>query len=195
MKTDRRRFRPAGPDTLERRVALTHGGPIVPALIGTLSPNTTASGRSGRVVAQINNAYDRFTADYLQAQGAYLASGAPASTFTTFTAQRVNLLAQELTRTFALLPGSFRRIKNASERANAGGSSVLFQAFLFRTITGSPASSLRSILTSPAVVPPPLTVGGNSTLFTLTATNAIQAARTATINAARFIALGTFNNH
>jgi hypothetical protein len=202
MKKERHRFRPDGPDPLERRLALTHGGPVAPALIGTLSPNPQASGRSGRVVAQINAAFDQFANDYLQAQGAYLTSAAPQSTFVTFTTQRVNLLAQELTRIFARLPGSFHKIETASMRSAT--SNVVLQPFLRRNITGtgndpdSGSQSLLKTLTSSAVVPPEMPAkptGAAATLYTLAATNAIQTARTASINAARFIANGTFNKH
>ena len=195
MKINPRRFRPEGPDPLERRLALTHGGPLAPALIGTLSPNTKASGRSGRVVAQLNSSFDRFTNDYLQAQGAYLSSGIPSNEpFKAFTTQRVSLLAQELTRIFARLPGSFARIENKQQRDNSQ-SDVLFQAVLRRNINGPVPTSLLAKLNSNAVVPPPMTTGAGATLFTLTATNAIQTARVAMINAARFVANGTFNKH
>jgi hypothetical protein len=193
MKRNRRQFRPTAGELLECRLALTYGGPLAPALIGTLSRNPRASGRTGRVVAQINDAFDRFTRDYMQAQGAYLSSGAATSAFTTFTTQRVNLLAQELTRIFARLPGSFARIQNANQRSMTN-SSIVFQAFLRRNINGAPASSLGKILTSSDVVPPQGTTGAGATLYTLTATNAIGAAQTATINAAKFVASGTFAN-
>src|SRR5437016_4263385 len=112
MKASPHRFRPESPDPLERRLALTHGGPITPALIGTLSPTPEASGPGGRVVAQTNAAFDRFSRDYFQAQGAYLSSGAAQGPFTSFTDQRIALLAQELTRIFARLPGTFAYIKD-----------------------------------------------------------------------------------
>src|SRR4051794_17405000 len=92
---DRRRFRPVASEALEPRLAPTHGGPLNPALIGTLSPHVQASGPLGRVQAQVNASFDRFSADYLQAQGAFLSSGATAvvqPAFKSFTEQRVNLL-------------------------------------------------------------------------------------------------------
>jgi len=195
MKTERHRFRPQSLDPLERRLAPSRGGPIIPALIGTLSPNPKASGRSGRVAAQIGDTFDRFQADYLQAQGAYLSSGAPQVTLTTFTAQRVNLLSQELVRIFARLPGSFSKIENSGQRASAGNAATVFQAVLYRNVSGAANTSLVQILNSNAVVPPPGTSGAAATLYTLTATNAIQAARTSLINAARFIANKTFDKH
>jgi hypothetical protein len=203
MKTERHRFRPESLEPLEQRLVLTHGGPIAPALVGTLSPIPFASGRSGRVVAQVSATYDQFVNDYLQAQGAYLSSAAAQATFTTYTTQRVNLLAQQLTQIFALLPGSFSKIQDSAQRTSTN-SAVLFQAFLHRNINGTGtttdtgSSSLLTTLNSTAVVPPATPAkptGAAASLYSLAATNAIQAARTATINAARFIARGTFSKH
>ena len=191
---ERNRFRPEFPDPLESRVVLTHGGPLTPALIGTLSSNPKPSGRFGRVVALTNDAFDRFTNDYFQAQGAYLSSGVASAPFTAFTTQRVNLLAQELTRIFAILPGSFAQITSSHQRA-LNKSDVLFQAILYRNINGAPQTSLLKTLNSASVVPPPSTSGAAATLYTLTATNAIQTARTALINSARNIANGAANKH
>ena len=193
MKTHRHRFKPEGCNTLERRLVLTTGGSITPALLGTLSPTPTASGRPGRVANQINSAFDRFTNDYLQAQGAYLSSAAPAATFTTFTTQRINLLSQELTRIFARVPGSFATIKSSHQRSLANNSSVLLQAILYRNVAGA-NTSLQGTLTSNAVVPPSGTNGASATLYTLTATNSIQTARISMINATKYIATGTFKN-
>lgn len=67
---ERHRYRPVGWDGLEARVALTHGGPIAPGLIGTLSPNPAAAGSAARSIALVNASFNQFTADYLQAQGA-----------------------------------------------------------------------------------------------------------------------------
>jgi hypothetical protein len=162
-----------------------------------------ASGRTGRVVSQINNSFGRFIADYLQAQGAYLSADASQGTLTVFTTQRVNLLGQELNRIFARLPGSSSKIQNRSQRASTN-SAVVFQAFFRGGVngTGTDANtgtqSLLHVLNSDAVVPPESPkkpIGAGATLYTLTATNAIQASREATINAAKFIASGTFNDH
>ncbi len=195
---ERHRFRPASWDRLEARVALTHGGPISPALIGTLSPNPRASGTTGRAVAQVNAAFDQFTANYLQAQGAYLSSGAAADStaaFKAYTSQSVQLLSQELTRTFARLPGSLVYIKDASQRSSHGGSSVVLQAILFSRINGGTGSgSLLDTLNSSAVVPATPPTGASATLYTLTATNAIQTARVSMINAVRYLVNHTFNN-
>jgi hypothetical protein len=192
----RHRYRIGGWDRLEARRALTHGGPITPALFGTLSPTPQASGPAGRVVAQSNAAFDSFAQDYAQAQGAYLSAGSSGSSaaFKAFTTQRVNLLAQELTRIFYRLPGSFARIQDTHQRSQSGNSAVVFQAFLYNRINGGANTSLLSILTSDSVLPPAGTNGSSATLFTLTANNAIQSARIATINGAKYIANNTFKN-
>jgi hypothetical protein len=195
--TERRRFRPAGWDCLESRVALTHGGPISPGLIGTLSPNPRAGGPSTRIVAQVNASFNQFTANYLQAQGAYLSSGtaADATAFKAFTTQAIGLLTQELTRTMSRLPGSLVYIKDAQQRSLHGGASIVLQAILYSRINGGAGSgSLLDTLKSTAVVPSTPPTGASATLYTLTATNAIQSARTAMINSIKFLVMNTFNN-
>jgi hypothetical protein len=150
----RNRFRPSGWDCLETRMALTHGGPISPRLIGTLSPNPGASGPAGRVVAQVNASFNQFTANYQQAQGAYLSSGtaADATAFKAFTTQAVGLLAQELTRSMVRLPGSLVYIKDAHQRSLHGSNtSVVLQAILYSRINGGAGSgSLLDTLNSAA---------------------------------------------
>jgi hypothetical protein len=193
------RFRPFACEELELRALLTHGGPLNPALIGTLSPNTRAVGPLGRVQAQVNASFDRFSTDYFQAQGAFLSAGSTSGllpAFKTFTEQRVNLLAQELTRTLARVPGSYTRIANTGQQAQ-NGSNVVLTGFLNRKINGTGsvgANSLLTTLTSNALLPPAGTAGAGASLYTLAATNAIQTARAASINAVRFMATGAFNN-
>ena len=199
---NRRRFRPVASEALEPRLALTHGGPLNPALIGTLSPNVRASGPIGRVRAQVNASFDRFSADYSQAQGAFLSSVGTAAVlpaFKSFTEQRVSLLAQELARTLARVPGSNERIANMNQQHN-NGSNVVLSGFLNRKINGPMGSgmpgvnSLLATLTSDAVTPAAGATGSGATLYTLAATNAIQSARAATINAIGFMVNGTFRN-
>lgn len=189
MMRRRHRYQPHDWSQLESRLVLTHGGPLAPTLIGTLSANPHAGGRLARVIAQVNAAFNQFTEDYTQAEGAYLSSGTTQAAFKSFSAQRTNLLAQELTRIFGQLPGSFARLRKATPSI-----SVVFQAFLNNRINGAPATSLRTILNSAEVVPPQGTSGAGATLYVLSATSAIQSARVATINAARYIANGVFPN-
>jgi hypothetical protein len=194
----RNRFRPSGWDCLETRMALTHGGPISPRLIGTLSPNPGASGPAGRVVAQVNASFNQFTANYQQAQGAYLSSGtaADATAFKAFTTQAVGLLAQELTRSMVRLPGSLVYIKDAHQRSLHGSNtSVVLQAILYSRINGGAGSgSLLDTLNSAAVVPATPPTGASATLYTLTAANAIQSTRVAMINSVKLLITNTFNN-
>jgi hypothetical protein len=199
VKPMRRRsqFRPAAWDNLEARIALTHGGPITPALIGTLSPNPRAAGRAARDIAQINASFDQFTANYQQAQGAYLSSGttADATAFKEYTTQSVGLLAQQLTRTMSRIHSALVYIKDAQQRTMHGGASIVLQAILFSRINGGAGSgSLLETLTSTAVIPTTPPTGASATLYTLTAGNAIQGARTAMINAVKFLVSNTFKN-
>jgi hypothetical protein len=195
---ERHRFRPGGWDCLESRLALTHGGPISPGLIGTLSPNPRASGAAGRAVAQVNAAFNQFTVNYLQAQGAYLSSGTSndSKAFQAYTTQAIAVLAQELTRTLARLPGSLVYIKNKTQRDRTG-SSVVLQAILHSQITGAddptltPDALQKTLNTSVPMTPP---TGASATLYTLTATNAIQAAQIGIINSIRYLVNHTFNN-
>lgn len=190
------RFRPGRPDLLESRIALTHGGPVTPALIGTLSPNPRASGPPGRVAAQINGSFDRFERDYLQAQGAFLSSSAPPSTLKQFTRQRIGLLSQELVRTMSRLPGSLQRIGNLHQRSVRGNSDTVLQGFLYTRIDGpvDSTNSLLATLNADGLVPNPKPDAASATLYTLTATNAIETARAATINAIKSLIGGSFKN-
>jgi hypothetical protein len=179
-------FRLSGWDRLEYRLALTHGGPVTPALIGTLSP-TPAAGTIARFQAQVNQSFDQFTTDYFQAQGAYLSSGAPSAYFTASTTERVYLLAQELHRILSRVPGSLDTIDDAQERSVTNHTVDLWP-FLRKVITGpAPPNSSSLLQNLDSVIPPPGTHGAAATLYTLSAANAIQAARHATINVINYI--------
>ena len=194
---ERHRYRPVGWDGLEARVALTHGGPIAPGLIGTLSPNPAAAGSAARSIALVNASFNQFTADYLQAQGAYLSSGtaADSTAFKAFTTQEVQLLAQQLTRTLSRVPGSLVYIKDTHQRSLDGNSSVVLQAILYKHINGGTGSgSLLETLTSSSVLPSSPPTGASATLYTLTATNAIQASQVGMINAVKLLVSHRFNN-
>jgi hypothetical protein len=84
-----------------------------------------------RITDAIDRSFDAFTADYLQAQSAYLASVTTEtrSTFLSVTQQRVNLLAQELTQTLARVPGTLKRANSSP--------TVPLNAFLNRRITST----------------------------------------------------------
>jgi hypothetical protein len=193
----RHKFEPVIGDSLESRLVLTHGGTIAPGLIGTLSPNPRASGATGRDVAQVNAAFDLFTANYLQAQGAYLSSGtaADSTAMKAFAGQAVAVLAQSLTRTLSRIPASLVYIKDAHQRTLDGNSSVVLQAILYKRIDGGSGSgSLLQTLSSTSVIPATPPTGASASLYTLTATNAIQAARLGMINAVKLLVINKFNN-
>lgn len=214
----RRRFQPASPvesgsgeAVLERRTAMTGGLSSIgaSALIserlpaqnlqqGTRVPPylITAYGRgvqfrdsaSTRVSDDIDRMFDSFTTDYLQAQAAYLASPTiqARTVFEKSTTQRVNLLAQQLTQTLVRLPGMLAREK--------GASAVPLQQFLNRRISNPRvATTLLSTLINSTIPPSNMSLGASeATLYTLTATNAIEAARVATVNASKFATSGIF---
>ncbi len=145
----------------------------------------------------MNLAYNQFTTEYLQAQGAYLSSGttADSAAFKAFTTQEIKVLAQQLTRTVSRVPGSLVYITDAHQRSQDGNSSVVLQAILYRHVNGGSGSgSLLDTLTSTSVIPTTPPTGASATLYTLTATNAIQASRVGMINAVKFLTAHSFKN-
>ena len=103
--------------------------------------------------------------------------------------QRVYLLSQELTQSLSRVPGNVNRGK--------GEAATPLQTFLARRITNPTAASgsLLGTLLGPNSVPP---IGSSDpivSLYTLSASNAIEAARVATANATKFTALGAFRGH
>jgi hypothetical protein len=131
----------------------------------------------------VNQAFDRFTADYFHARGVYLSSGEPTAGFTAFTRARVNLLARGLNTILSPLPGSLDTIDDGPER---GVNTVVdLRPFLNRVINGQAPPSSNSLLqrlNSASAVPPPGTRGAALTPYTQAAINAIQSARIATIH-------------
>jgi hypothetical protein len=166
------------------------GRRFAPNLIGSYSRGIQLKDSvNSRVSDAIDRSFDSFTSDYLDAQSAYLADSNTVSknAFIATTRQRVSLLQQELTQILARVPGSLTRNKGAS--ANS------MQQFLTRQISGDrrQSRSLMSVLINENTTVPPVGANGPSvTLYTLTATNAIEAARVATVNATKFSASGIF---
>jgi len=171
-----------------------------PVRIATIDVSARRSNRTALTIDQINEAFNSFTTDFLHAEGAYFASSASAAQsrvlFHDFIEQRLNLLSQQLTRTFIQLPGATAKLANpTSEQA------IVVQAFLRNRITGNSANSLNRALagTRPAnnpIPPDPSSVSGSAlTLYTYQATSAIETARTATLNAAGYLVNRTFKNH
>jgi hypothetical protein len=200
MKRDHH-FRPVVAELLEPRVLPSHGARIQPATVSPVNASARAvpvGGLAHAVVDQVNQEFDSFTNDYLQAQGAYFATDSSNATnaanaerfFRSYIEQRLNLLAQQLIRTFTQLPGSLNRLPGAPP----GGSYVL-QVFLRDKINGTTAGSLRTALAGNKVIPAPGTVtGGAATLYTEQALGAIETARAATLNASTFLLRHTFQN-
>jgi hypothetical protein len=179
MMRERRRFRPATLEGLETRVVLNRGTVIAPVTVGKLTV-TTHENTNQAVADQLNESFDSFTTDYLQAQGAYLANGSSQAAHTAFShyvAQRVKLLAAQLTNIFAHVPGSLDRSPNSSP-----GGPVVVQTFLRTYINGPPPTSLLVSLegrrSGSGAIPPPGTTGTTATLYTDQAISAIATART-----------------
>ena len=205
---------------LEVRVVLSQGTLTAPALVLNPARHSARALRHLSPQDNVNQAFDRFTTDYLQAQQVFLAStGLPASgvnsaesAFKDFTTLRVNLLSQELVQALGRLPGATTKLR-PNQRLTQSMSTTL-QSFLYRKIDGKIQPSARSdtsnsdpsygnislLTTLNAAVPPAPTDGSAispaaATLFTLKASNAIESARINTINAAYLMSSGTFWHH
>jgi hypothetical protein len=197
---DRHRFLPTGVEPLEPRAVPSHvSGLISPVAIHPVTVvHTPLPDLYTRVTTAVNQAFDSFTTDYLQAQGTYLATSlATPGPFQSFIRQRVSLLSEELVRAFAQVPGSFNQLPTTF---GGTGGSIVLQTFLRRQIgtpragqpDGGPGTLLFSLLNNI----PPITAGSSAsvTLYTLDATTAIATARAATVNGVRFLVHHTFHN-
>jgi hypothetical protein len=190
-----RRFVPTDCEPLEQRLALSRGAHIAPVTPRSLDLSGRGTSSLAQQVAnQVNVAFNSFTSDYLQAQGAYFASqdgsGAALKFFRSYITNRLDLLDQQLVRTFSHVPGSLNRLPGAAP----GGSAVL-QVFLRRYITGTTRNSLRTALAgSPQndPIPPANTSGSTTTLYTSQALIAIQTAQTSTLNSVMFLIKHSF---
>ena len=157
---------------------------------------------------RVNQAFDQFTTDYLQAQQVYLASTGLANADTTFkdyTTQRVGLLTRGTDPGPGCLPEATAKLR-PSQRLTPSMSTTL-QSFLFRKINGTTATTATnsydnvSLLTALNNAVPPAPAAGATlspaaaTLFTLQASNAIETARINTENAAYLMSSGTYQTH
>jgi hypothetical protein len=187
---DRHRFRPAVGEPLEGRRLLSAKGLVTPVVVKPLPiTRPTETSQALQATTAVNQDFDAFTQDYLQAQATYLASpGVPPGTFSTYITQRVELLSQDLVKAFTPLPGSLNRLPGSF---GIGGSIVL-QAFLRRVIVGPQPGTLLSELRGN--IPVTGLTGPAATLVTLNATTAIATARTATLNSVNFLLRHTFHN-
>ncbi len=192
---------------LEARVVLSQGALTTSALVLNPVQHSPRALRHLSPQVRVNQAFDQFTTDYLQAQQVYLDSTGLTNADTTFKnyiAQRVNLLAQELIQALGRLPGATSKLR-PSQRLTPSMSTTL-QSFLFRKINGTTATTATSsydnisLLTALNNAVPPAPAAGTTlspaaaTLFTLQASNAIQTARINTENAAYLMSSGTYKN-
>lgn len=195
----KRQFRPTGLDRLESRVVLSRFSAVGPAAVAPLNVSGRVRSLNVAAVDQINQAYDRFTQDFLQAQGAYFAAGQTGVTtdpqtaqryFRSFIVQRVDLLAQELTNVFVQLPGGV-------QRGGPNGSTVV-QSYLRQRINGPGRTTLamqlagRGARDAAGLIPPPDTTGPAATLYTSSVLATIDASRAATLNASGYLLKSTF---
>jgi hypothetical protein len=156
---------------------------------------------------KVDQAFDRFTTDYLLAQQVYFQSTGlsdSSQTFKDYTTQRVNVLGQELVQALVRLPGATTKLR-ANQRITPAMSTTL-QSFLYRKINGNatvaPADNTSngnvSLLTTLNSSVPPADAAispAAATLFTLKASSAIDTARLNTINAASLMSSGRYNHH
>ena len=198
----RRQFRPTELDRLESRVVLSQFSAIGPAAVAPLNVSGRVRSLNVAVVDQINQAYDRFTQDFLQAQGAYFAADRTGGTsdpqtaqryFQSFIVQRIELLSQELTNVFVQLPGGVNR-------GGPNGSTIV-QSYLRRRITGPARTTLvmqlagRGPRDAANLIPAPTTMGSPATLYTSSVLATIDASRAATLNASGYLLKSTFAKH
>jgi len=194
---ERHRFQPEVLQGLETRVVLSGGGLITPVTVGQLTI-TARNDATHAVVDQVNQAFDSFTTDYLQAQGTYLANSTATNAQTAFhdyVTQRIELLATQLTRIFAHVPGSLNPLQTSTP-----GGPVVLQSFLRTRINGLGRSSLLMSLVGRrglgnGALPPPGTTGTTATLYTDQAISAIETARTASLNSVGFLYSHSFQTH
>jgi hypothetical protein len=183
--SERHRFRPEIVAGLEARVVLSGGAVITPATIGRL--DIAHVNATHAVVSNVNQVFDSFTADYLQAEGAYFANSTPQAEHVLrgFVRQRVALLSAQLTRIFAHVPGSLDLLQTSSS-----GGPVVLQNFLRTRINGGSARSLLVALDgrngNGGAIPPPGATGTTATLYTDQAITAIETARAVTVNCVGF---------
>jgi hypothetical protein len=190
-------------DRLESRLVPSHAaGPRgLSVVVSGLAPRGQVLNRSQQpVIAEVNQSFDSFAADFDQARAAYFASiqtqtpgSSGASTantaFTLFTAQRVELLAQQLTSSFLQEPAGTSRAK--------GQMTTITQLIATKIISpggkSGPTGQLYKSLTSS--IPPPGASASTQSLFTLAQDDAIEAARVNVINTVNITRNGDFGNH
>lgn len=174
---DRHAFRPTlgGGLELEPRVVLSRVGLVQAGAV----PRKPVG-----LAAKLDQAFGSFRTEYFAARDAYLKSGAAAGqAFMSFTTQRVNVLAQDISAIFLHINGGTSRIKGKPPQLQ-----VLIQSRILNN--SGPAGLLYSL--NVQALPLPGTKEPALSLYTATAESAISAARAATENSIRYIATGAF---
>jgi hypothetical protein len=169
-------------------------GLVQPVKVKLVPTQQTETGAALRASTEVNQAFDSFTQDYLQAQATYLAFPTSSQgTFKNYITQRVALLSQQLVADFTPLPNSLNRLPSSGF---GSGGSIVMQSFLRRVIGTSGSSSSTPNLRSNLVdnIPAVGLSGPQATLVTLNATTAIETARAATLNSVNFLTRHTFHN-
>lgn len=194
----RRQFTPSVSDRLEARVVLSQTTLGLSTVVSGLAPHLQALNRKQTaLVAEVNQAFDSFQADFDQARATYFASlqtspgsAGPAMTaFQDYTKQRTLLLAQQLVSSFvqtpqgaSRAPGQPAALKQLVESKVIGPKGKGPEGSLIQSLTETNGQ-----LGSPALVSSPTT-----TLYTLSQDNAIATARTAVLNGVSIIKNGAF---
>jgi hypothetical protein len=190
-------------DRLEPRIVLTRGLFVAPIAVAPLNMSGRMRELNAAAVENIGQAFDSFSRDYMTALGAYFNGGqAPSGEsvrpaqdqFARYVIQRIDLLSQQLTQTFYQLPKATRPV------AGSPRGSIVLQVFLRSQITGTQPGTLRTNLVganfqeNAQLLPAPGGEDNIASLYTARSLNAIETARTATINAAGYLLKGTFKH-
>jgi hypothetical protein len=190
----RHRFLPGGVEELERRRVMSALGLVQPVTVRAVPIAHTETGTALRASTEVNQAFDAFTQDYLQAQATYLAFPTNSQdTFRNYITQRTALLSQQLVAIFTPLPSSLNRLPGGTF---GGGGSIVIQSFLRRVIGGPNRNGSTPTLWENLSknIPAVGLAGPQASLATLNATTAIEAARAATLNSVNFLTRHTFHN-
>ena len=206
----RRGFLPSRLDgiKLEERLVLSQATLAAPCFILNPARRSAFALRHLSPQQRVGQAFDSFTTDYLQAQQIFFQSTGLSNAQTTFTNyinQRVSLLTQELIHALGRLPGASSKLR-PNQRITQSMSTTL-QSFLYRKIDGNVAPNTDtsygniSLLTALKTDLPTVPTDGTAisptaaALYSLKASNAIEAARLSTINAAYLMSSGMYAKH
>jgi hypothetical protein len=188
-------FIPTALARLEDRLVMSHyrGYSVV---VSGLHPNQNVLNRHQMtVVAEVNQAFASFQADYDQARATYFASitnqsnpsQATMQAFVLYTQQRVSLLAQQLISSF---------LQYQSGTARQHGNRPTLQVLINHRIIGmngeaTPGSLALSLKNT---IPQPGTSAPTEALYSLSQDEAIAATQVAVLNGAGILRNGDFGN-